>query len=148
MYLARYHHVYVSPHTIYRILKEHHMPRLSLKRYRPGPHRRRDIREPGRSVQIDVKHLKVGSVALYVGGYVLVAVETRYLWPTWGLLLALVLAGRVWPRAPRPPATLETGALDRDLLLASGSWRGPRPSVAGYVTVRRTAGGAPAVGGC
>jgi transposase InsO family protein len=65
MYLARYHHVYVSPPTIYRILKEHHMPRVSLKRYRPGPRRRRDIREPGRSVQIDVKHLKVGSGRFY-----------------------------------------------------------------------------------
>src|SRR5215472_12020443 len=65
MFLARYHQVYVSPPTIYRILKEHHMPRVSLKRYRPGPRRRRDIREPVRSVQIDVKHLKVGSGHFY-----------------------------------------------------------------------------------
>ena len=36
-----------------------------LKRYRPGPRRRRDIRVPGQSVQVDVKHLKLGSGRLY-----------------------------------------------------------------------------------
>jgi hypothetical protein len=50
LFLARYHQVYVSPPTIYRVLKEHHVPRVSLKRYRPGPRRRRDIRVPGQSV--------------------------------------------------------------------------------------------------
>ena len=65
MFLARYHQVYVSPPTIYRVLKEHHVPRVSLKRYRPGPRRRRDIRVPGQSVQVDVKHLKLGSGRLY-----------------------------------------------------------------------------------
>ena len=30
-----------------------HVPRVSLKRYRPGPRRRRDIRVPGQSVQVD-----------------------------------------------------------------------------------------------
>jgi transposase InsO family protein len=65
MFLARYHQVYVSPPTIYRVLKEHHVPHVSLKRYRPGPRRRRDIRIPGHSVQVDVKHLKLGSGRLY-----------------------------------------------------------------------------------
>lgn len=31
------------------------MPRVSLKRYRPGPHLRWDLRIPGQSVQVDVK---------------------------------------------------------------------------------------------
>jgi hypothetical protein len=31
-----------------------------LKRYRPGPRRRREIHVPGQSVQVDVKHLKLG----------------------------------------------------------------------------------------
>jgi hypothetical protein len=33
---------------------------VSLKRYRPGPRRRREIHLPGQSVQVDVKHLKLG----------------------------------------------------------------------------------------
>ena len=36
MFLARYHQVCVSPPTIYRVLKEHHVPRVSRKRYRPA----------------------------------------------------------------------------------------------------------------
>src|SRR5947208_5406907 len=44
MFLARYHQVYGSPPTIYRVRKAHHVPRVWLKRYRPGPRRRRDIR--------------------------------------------------------------------------------------------------------
>ena len=57
--------MYVSPPTIARILKQHPMPRVSLKRYRPGPRRRRELRIPGQSVQVDVKHLKLGSGRLY-----------------------------------------------------------------------------------
>jgi transposase InsO family protein len=59
LFLHRYHQVYVSPPTIYRILKEHRVPRVSQKRYRPGPTRRRDLHVPGQSVQVDVKHLKL-----------------------------------------------------------------------------------------
>ena len=33
------------------------------------------------------------SVALYVGGYMLVFLQDRYLWPIWGMLLALAIAG-------------------------------------------------------
>jgi len=33
-FLERYHQVYVSAPTIYRILKQHRVPRVSLKRYR------------------------------------------------------------------------------------------------------------------
>lgn len=61
LFLQRYHQVYVSPPTILRILKTHRVPPVSLKRYRPGPRRRRDFHIPGQSVQVDVKHLKLGS---------------------------------------------------------------------------------------
>jgi len=64
-FLERYHQVYVSAPTIYRILKQHRIPRVSLKRYRPGPRRRREIHVPGQSVQIDVKHLKLGGRRFY-----------------------------------------------------------------------------------
>lgn len=65
LFLRRYHQVYVSPPTIARILKRHRVPRVSLKRYRPGPRRRRELRIPGQSVQVDVKHLKLVSGRLY-----------------------------------------------------------------------------------
>src|SRR5215510_9700611 len=64
-FLEGYHQVYVSAPTIYRILKQHRVPRVSLKRYRPGPRRRRDFHVPGQSVQIDVKHLKLGGRRFY-----------------------------------------------------------------------------------
>jgi len=64
-FLEGYHQVYVSAPTIYRILKQHRIPRVSLKRYRPGPRRRRDFHVPGQSVQIDVKHLKLGGRRFY-----------------------------------------------------------------------------------
>lgn len=56
---------YVSSPTVLRILRAHHVPRVSLKRYRPGPRRRHNPTIPGQSVQIDVKHLKVGSGRFY-----------------------------------------------------------------------------------
>jgi transposase-like protein len=65
LFLQRYHQVYVSPPTIQRILKRHRVPRVSLKRYRPGPRRRREIPIPGQSVQVDVKHLKLGGRRFY-----------------------------------------------------------------------------------
>ncbi|HZP35385.1 MAG TPA: IS481 family transposase [Methylomirabilota bacterium] len=64
-FLERYHQVYVSATTIHRILKQHRVPRVSLKRYRPGPRRRREIHVPGQSVQVDVKHLKLGGRRFY-----------------------------------------------------------------------------------
>ena len=64
-FLQRYHQVYVSAPTIQRILKRHRVPRVSLKRYRPGPRRRREIHIPGQSVQVDVKHLKLGGRRFY-----------------------------------------------------------------------------------
>src|SRR4029450_11734353 len=51
--------------TIRRILRAHRVPRVSQKRYRPGPKRRRDIHIPGQSVQVDVKHLTMRSGRLY-----------------------------------------------------------------------------------
>ncbi|MGH7363339.1 MAG: IS481 family transposase [Candidatus Methylomirabilales bacterium] len=65
LFLQRSHRVYLSPPTLARILQRHRMPRVSLKRYRPGPRRRRELRIPGLSVQVDVKHLKLGSGRLY-----------------------------------------------------------------------------------
>lgn len=56
----RYHLVYVCPPTILWILMAHHMPRVSLKRYRPIPRRGWDFYIPGQSVQVDVKRLKLG----------------------------------------------------------------------------------------
>jgi transposase InsO family protein len=64
-FLQRYHQVYVSAPTIYRILKQHRVPRVSLKRYRPGPRRRREVQVPGQSVQVDVKHLKLQGRRFY-----------------------------------------------------------------------------------
>ena len=58
LFLQRYHQVYVSAPTIQRILKRHRVPRVSLKRYRPGPRRRREIHIPGQSVQVDVKQTR------------------------------------------------------------------------------------------
>jgi transposase InsO family protein len=65
LFLKRYHQVYLSPRAIFRILREHRMPPVSRKRFRPGPTRRRDIRIPGQSVQVDVKHLKLEQGRLY-----------------------------------------------------------------------------------
>jgi transposase InsO family protein len=65
LYLRRYHQTYVSPNTIFKILKRHHAPRVSLKRYRPGPRRRREFERPGQSVQVDVKHLQLDAGRFY-----------------------------------------------------------------------------------
>ena len=65
LFLQRYHQAYVSVPTIYKILKRHHVPRVSFKRYRPGPRRRRELAHAGQSVQVDVKHLKLGAGRFY-----------------------------------------------------------------------------------
>jgi len=65
LFLRRYHQVSLSPPTIRRILREHRMPPVSQKRFRPGPRRRRELHIPGQSVQVDVKHLKTRSGRLY-----------------------------------------------------------------------------------
>jgi len=65
LYLQRFQQVYVSVPTIYKILKRHGVPRVSMKRYRPGPHRRREFTVPGQSVQVDVKHWKLGGRRFY-----------------------------------------------------------------------------------
>ena len=65
LYLQRYYQVYLSPPTILRILREHHMPKVSWKRYRPRPRRRPELRIPGQSVQVDVKHIRMGSGRFY-----------------------------------------------------------------------------------
>jgi len=76
LYLQRFHHVYVSVPTIYKILKRHGVPRVSMKRYRPGPRRRREFTVPGQSVQVDVKHLKLGGRRFYQ--FTAVDEATRY----------------------------------------------------------------------
>ena len=48
LFLQRYHQTYVSVPTIYKILKRHRVPRVSFKRYRPGPRRRRELAHAGR----------------------------------------------------------------------------------------------------
>jgi transposase len=75
-YLQRFHQVYVSVPTIYKILKRHGVPRVSMKRYRPGPRRRREFTVPGQSVQVDVKHLKLGGRRFYQ--FTAVDEATRY----------------------------------------------------------------------
>ncbi len=65
LFLRRYYGVYVSQPTIYRIFREHKVPKIALKRYRPGPKRRREITIPGKSVQVDVKHVKMTSGRVY-----------------------------------------------------------------------------------
>src|SRR5262249_5341468 len=76
LYLQRFHQVYVSVPTIYKILKRHGVPRVSFKRYRPGPRRRRELTVPGQSVQVDVKHLKLGGRRFYQ--FTAVDEATRY----------------------------------------------------------------------
>jgi len=76
LYLQRFHRVYVSVPTIYKILKRHGVPRVSMKRYRPGPRRRREFTVPGQSVQVDVKHLKLGGRRFYQ--FTAVDEATRY----------------------------------------------------------------------
>jgi transposase len=76
LYLQRFHQVYVSVPTIYKILKRHGVPRVSMKRYRPGPRRRRELTVPGQSVQVDVKHLKLGGRRFYQ--FTAVDEATRY----------------------------------------------------------------------
>jgi transposase-like protein len=65
LFLRRDHAVSLSPPTLRRILREHRVPRVSQKRYRPGPTRRPELHVPGQSVQVDVKHLKTQSGRLY-----------------------------------------------------------------------------------
>lgn len=65
LYLQRYYQVYLSPPTISRILRDHRVPRVSLKRYRPRPRRRQELLIPGHTVQVDVKHLALGSGRFY-----------------------------------------------------------------------------------
>ena len=56
LYLQRHYQTYVSPTTILKIFHRHHVGRISLKKYRPGP-KPADVplQVPGRSVQLDVK---------------------------------------------------------------------------------------------
>jgi len=56
LYLQRHYHAYVSPTTILKNFHRHHVGRISLKKYRPGPKpTNAPLQVPGRSVQLDVK---------------------------------------------------------------------------------------------
>jgi transposase InsO family protein len=56
LYLQRHYHAYVSPTTIFKIFRRHHVGRVSFKKYRPGPKPvDAPLPVPGRSVQLDVK---------------------------------------------------------------------------------------------
>lgn len=52
-------------HNVSKTCRRHGVPRVSMKRYWPGPRRRREFTVPGQSVQVDVKHLKLGSRRSY-----------------------------------------------------------------------------------
>src|SRR5215813_6218329 len=65
LFLRRYDAVSLSMPAIRRILREHHVPRVSQERYRPGPKRRPELHIPGQAAQVDVKHLKMQSGRLY-----------------------------------------------------------------------------------
>jgi Integrase core domain len=64
LYLQRHYHAYVSPTTILKIFHRHHVGRISMKKYRPGPKPAdAPLQVPGRSVQLDVKFVpRVGRV--------------------------------------------------------------------------------------
>ena len=64
-HLERYHAVYVSPATIHRIFRANKLPPTSQKRFRPGPKKRRPVTVPGRSVQVDVKHIRLRKKKFY-----------------------------------------------------------------------------------
>src|SRR5713101_1507491 len=56
LYLQRHYHAYVSPTTIFKIFRRHHVGRISLTNYLPGPNLSdAPLQVPGRSVQLDVK---------------------------------------------------------------------------------------------
>jgi transposase InsO family protein len=56
LYLQRHYHAYASPTTILKIFHRHHVGRISLKKYRPGPKPAdAPLQVPGHSVQLDVK---------------------------------------------------------------------------------------------
>ena len=56
LYLQRPYHAYVSPTTNLKIFYRHHVGRISLKKFRPGPKPAdAPLQVPGRSVQLDVK---------------------------------------------------------------------------------------------
>ena len=56
LYLQRHYQAYVSPTTILKIFHRHHVGRISLKKYRPGPKPAdTPLTVPGHLVQLDVK---------------------------------------------------------------------------------------------
>lgn len=58
LYRQRHYHAHVSPTTIPKIFYRHHVARISLKKYRPGPKPPdAPLQVPGRSVQLEVKLL-------------------------------------------------------------------------------------------
>jgi len=62
LYLRRRYHAYVSPTTIFKIFRRHHVGRVSLKKYGPGPKPAdAPLAVPGHSVQLDVKFVSRGT---------------------------------------------------------------------------------------
>ncbi len=81
LYLQRHYQVYVSPTTIMKIFRRHHVGRVSLKRYRPGPKQQAEgpLPVPGHSVQVDVKFVpRVGRARQRFYQFTAIDEATRY----------------------------------------------------------------------
>jgi transposase InsO family protein len=81
LYLQRHYQVYVSPTTILKIFHRHHVGRVSLKKYHPGPKRQAEgpLPVPGQSVQVDVKFVpRVGRARQRFYQFTAIDEATRY----------------------------------------------------------------------
>ena len=80
LYLQRHDQVYVSPTTILKIFRRHHVGRVSVKRCRPGPKPAQGpLPVPGQSVQLDVKFLlRVGRARLRFCQFTVIDEATRF----------------------------------------------------------------------
>jgi transposase InsO family protein len=80
LYLQRHYHAYVSPTTILKIFHCHHIGRISLKKYRPGPKPAyAPLQVPGHSVQLDVKFVpRVGRARQRLYQFTAIDEATRF----------------------------------------------------------------------
>ncbi|MCI0717871.1 MAG: IS481 family transposase [Acidobacteria bacterium] len=81
LYLQRHYQVYVSPTTILKIFRRHHVGRVSLKRYHPGPKPQAEgpLPVPGQSVQVDVKFVpRIGRARQRFYQFTAIDEATRY----------------------------------------------------------------------
>jgi transposase InsO family protein len=81
LFLQCYYHAYVSPTTILKIFHHHHhVGRISLKKYRPGPKPLdASLQVPGRPVQLDVKFVpRVGRARQRFYQFTVIDEATRF----------------------------------------------------------------------